>query len=83
LLGCLCGRRIGIMSEPYPGEWLLMEWPKCKSEPSKYWLSTLPALTAVWELARIAKHRWIIEGDDEELKQEPGPKLRSITAQRA
>ena len=28
-------------TEPYPEEWLLIEWPKKESEPTKYWLSTL------------------------------------------
>ena len=59
-------------AEPYAEEWLLMEWPKGESEPTKYWLSTLPASTAVRELVRMAKHRWIIERDYEELKQELG-----------
>jgi len=59
-------------AEPYPEEWLLMEWPKEESEPTKYWLSTLPASTTLRELVRMAKHRWIIERDYEELKQELG-----------
>ena len=59
-------------AEPYPEEWLLMEWPKGESEPTKYWLSTLPAATSMRELVRMAKHRWIIERDYEELKQELG-----------
>jgi SRSO17 transposase len=58
--------------DPYPEEWLLMEWPKGESEPTKYWLSTLAASTTVRELVRMAKHRWIIERDYEELKQELG-----------
>ena len=32
-------------SEPRPDEWLLIEWPSQEAEPSKYWLSTLPANT--------------------------------------
>src|SRR6266567_7286892 len=32
-------------SEPRPEEWLLIEWPKQEAEPTKYWLSTLPAST--------------------------------------
>jgi SRSO17 transposase len=59
-------------SEPYPEEWLLMEWPKKESEPAKYWLSTLPVKTSLKSLVKIAKHRWIIERDYEELKQELG-----------
>ena len=32
-------------AEPHPEEWLLIEWPKDTAEPTKYWLSTLPADT--------------------------------------
>lgn len=59
-------------AEPYAEEWLLIEWPKGESEPTKYWLSTLPPSTPVRELVRMAKQRWIIERDYEELKQELG-----------
>jgi SRSO17 transposase len=59
-------------AEPHPEQWLLMEWPKGESEPTKYWLSTLPPQTKLKDLVKIAKHRWIIERDYEELKQELG-----------
>jgi SRSO17 transposase len=59
-------------SEPHPEEWLLIEWPTGEAEPTKYWLSTLPADTALVELVHLAKHRWIIERDYQELKQELG-----------
>ena len=59
-------------TEPYPEEWLLIEWPKKESEPTKYWLSTLPEKTSLKSLVKITKHRWIIERDYEELKQELG-----------
>jgi SRSO17 transposase len=59
-------------SVPHPEEWLLIEWPKKESEPTKYWLSTLPANASLRSLVKIAKHRWIIERDYEELKQELG-----------
>ena len=59
-------------SEPWPEEWLLMEWPTGESAPRKYWLSTLSANTPLAALTRLAKHRWIIERDYEELKQELG-----------
>jgi SRSO17 transposase len=59
-------------SEPHPEEWLLIEWPATESEPTKYWLSTLPADTALMELVHMGKHRWIIERDYQELKQELG-----------
>jgi SRSO17 transposase len=59
-------------SEPYPEEWLLIEWPSGETEPAKYWLSTLPEQTSLTALVRLTKHRWIIERDYEELKQELG-----------
>ncbi len=59
-------------AEPHPEEWLLIEWPADEKEPTKYWLSTLPADTALVELVHLAKHRWIIERDYQELKQELG-----------
>ena len=59
-------------SEPHPEEWLLIEWPAGESEPTKYWLSTLPSDIGLRELVHLAKHRWIIERDYQELKQELG-----------
>ena len=59
-------------SEPFPEEWLVIEWPAGEPEPTKYWLSTLPADIALMELVRLAKHRWVIERDYQELKQELG-----------
>jgi SRSO17 transposase len=57
---------------PHPEEWLLIEWPRGEAQPTKYWLSTLPAEISLTALVRTAKHRWIIERDYEELKQELG-----------
>jgi SRSO17 transposase len=59
-------------SEQRAEEWLLIEWPTAESEPTKYWLSTLPPDTKLVNLVKLAKHRWIIERDYEELKQELG-----------
>ena len=59
-------------NEPFPEEWLLIEWPRGEAEPTKYWLSTLPAGTKLCDLVRLAKHRWIVERDYQELKQELG-----------
>jgi SRSO17 transposase len=59
-------------SEPYPEQWLLIEWPRAEAEPTKYWFSTLSAATKLQDLVRMAKHRWIIERDYQELKQELG-----------
>ena len=57
---------------PHPEEWLLVEWPQGATEPTKYWFSTLPAEISLPELVHLAKHRWIIERDYQELKQELG-----------
>jgi SRSO17 transposase len=59
-------------AEPHPEEWLLIEWPRGEKEPTKYWVSTLPPTTRLKALIKMAKHRWIIERDYEELKQELG-----------
>ena len=59
-------------AEPHAEEWLLIEWPREEKEPTKYWLSTLPAETPLNDLVYFAKHRWIIERDYQELKQELG-----------
>jgi len=59
-------------AEPHQEEWLLVEWPRGEAEPTKYWISTLPPGASLKALVKIAKHRWIIERDYEELKQELG-----------
>ena len=53
-------------------EWLLVEWPEDADEPTKYWLSTLPADIAFERMVDLAKLRWRIERDYQELKQELG-----------
>jgi SRSO17 transposase len=55
-----------------PVEWLLVEWPEGDPAPTKYWLSTMPPETSMEMLVRLAKVRWRIERDYEELKQEFG-----------
>ena len=59
-------------AEAHPEEWLLLEWPRGETEPTKYWLATVPAQTKLKDLVKIGKHRWIIERDYQELKQELG-----------
>lgn len=59
-------------AEPWPQEWLLIEWPVGEKEPAKYWLSTLPAGTPIATLVDTAKLRWRIERDFQDLKQEIG-----------
>jgi SRSO17 transposase len=53
-------------------EWLLIEWPEDKAAPTKYWLSTLPKKISFRRLVDLAKLRWRIERDYQELKQEVG-----------
>jgi SRSO17 transposase len=60
------------LTEPHAEEWLLIEWPKGEKEPTKYWLSTLPADIAFERLVDLTKLRWRIERDYQELKQEFG-----------
>lgn len=59
-------------AQPWPEQWLLIEWPSGAPEPTKYWLSTLGDNISLTELVRIAKLRWRIERDYQELKQELG-----------
>jgi SRSO17 transposase len=53
-------------------EWLLIEWPQGEAEPTKYWLSTLPEPISFRRLVDLAKLRWRIERDYQDLKQEVG-----------
>ena len=55
-----------------PQEWLLIEWPEDEKEPTKYWLSTLPERISFRRLVDLAKLRWRIERDYQDLKQEVG-----------
>jgi SRSO17 transposase len=59
-------------SEPWPQEWLLIEWSQGDAEPAKYWFSNLPRRTPLKRLVQIAKARWLIERDYQNLKQALG-----------
>ena len=67
-----CAHRDYWSGELRAQEWLLIEWPGDEAEPIKYFLSTLAADTPIQELVRLAKLRWRIERDYQELKQEFG-----------
>jgi SRSO17 transposase len=58
--------------EELPVCWLICEWPSKASEPTKYWLSNLPADTPLTHLVTLAKLRWRIEQDYRELKDALG-----------
>jgi SRSO17 transposase len=64
--------RAAHRDEPRGEEWLLIEWPKGEEEPTKYWLSTLPPDISFERFVDLAKLRWRIERDYQELKQELG-----------
>lgn len=59
-------------SDPRPVEWILIEWPAGTPDPTKYWLSTVPEEVDLMELVSLAKIRWRIVRDFEELKDELG-----------
>jgi len=61
-----------LIPETLSPEWLLIEWPEGEAEPTKYWLSTLPENVSFTQLVDLAKLRWRIERDYQELKQEVG-----------
>jgi SRSO17 transposase len=57
---------------PSEEQWLLVEWPDDESKPTKYWLAALPPSLSIKALVRLAKLRWRIERDYQEMKQELG-----------
>jgi SRSO17 transposase len=61
-----------LLPELITPEWLLIEWPADEAAPTKYWLATLPEDVNFRRLVGLAKLRWRIERDYQELKQEVG-----------
>lgn len=57
---------------PEPEQWLLIEETNQPKRPFKFYLSNMPADTSTKELVRLAKLRWRIERDYQELKGELG-----------
>jgi SRSO17 transposase len=55
-----------------PEETLLIEWPRGEKEPTKYWLATVDEKIDFRQLVDLAKMRWRIERDYQDLKQEIG-----------
>ena len=56
----------------FPEETLLIEWPKDEAAPTKFWLATVDQSMSFRALVDLAKLRWRIERDYQELKQEIG-----------
>ena len=57
---------------PHKEVWLLIEWPESEKEPTKYFLCDLPTSYTLRRLVRLAKCRWKIEQDYQQLKEELG-----------
>jgi len=52
--------------------WLLIEWPAETIAPTKYWFSNLPEKASLRRLVRLAKLRWRVEQNYQQLKEELG-----------
>jgi SRSO17 transposase len=65
-------RRARQTDTELPVRWLLAQWPQGAAEPTKYWLSNLPADAPLVRLVALAKIRWRIEHDYRELKDALG-----------
>ena len=61
-----------LQTEMRAEEWLLIEWPEGQKEPAKYFLSTAPEYATLEQLVFVAKMRWRIERDYQDLKQDFG-----------
>jgi SRSO17 transposase len=59
-------------ASPGDEEWLLCEWPYDEAAPTKFYLSSLPATTSKRRLVKLARLRWRVERDYQELKGEIG-----------
>jgi SRSO17 transposase len=64
--------RDNLLMQPRAEDWLLIEWPEDQAEPTKYWFASVPGDIAFGRLVDLAKLRWRIERDYQELKQERG-----------
>ena len=70
--------RVRVRAAPIRGEarfaeeTLLIEWPKDDAAPTKFWLATVDHDMPFRDLVDLAKLRWRIERDYQELKQEIG-----------
>jgi SRSO17 transposase len=68
----ICAHPVTDDRRPPREEWLIVEWPEDKDEPTDYWISNLPVATEPELLARLARLRWMIELDYKQLKGELG-----------
>jgi SRSO17 transposase len=52
--------------------WLLIEWPAGAEAPTKYWFSNLSEGVSLRRLVQLAKLRWRVEQNYQQLKEELG-----------
>jgi SRSO17 transposase len=64
--------RHGNGEPPGDEQWLLCQWPADQDSPTKYYFSNLPPGTTLKTLVRLAKLRWRVERDYQEMKNEVG-----------
>ena len=70
--------RVRVHAAPMRGEaqfaeeTLLIEWPKDEASPTKFWLANVDDNMSFRDLVDLAKLRWRIERDYQDLKQEIG-----------
>jgi len=70
--------RVRVRAAPIRGaakcreETLLIEWPPGDKKPTKYWLATVDEKIEFRQLVDLAKMRWRVERDYQDLKQEIG-----------
>jgi SRSO17 transposase len=62
----------GTGAPPGPCLWFLCEWPDGEAAPQRSWLSSLPEDTPLKTLVRLAKLRWRVERDYQDMKGEVG-----------
>ncbi|HXH98511.1 MAG TPA: IS701 family transposase [Gaiellaceae bacterium] len=53
-------------------QWLIAQWFEGEPTPTKFWLSNLPSTMSARGLIRLAKLRWRVERDYQEMKGELG-----------
>src|SRR6201987_712179 len=61
-----------LVPETLSPEGLVIGWAAGEANPTRYWLSTMPENVSFQRLVDLAKLRWRIERDYQELKQEVG-----------
>ncbi len=62
----------GAGAQPGPCLWFLCEWPSNETSPQRFWFSSLPDGTPLKTLVRLAKLRWRVERDYQDMKGEVG-----------